>query len=149
VAIENQAKRYFNSGYNCAESVLLAVNEQLDSTRGSNGSLIPRIATGFGGGIARNGDTCGAVTGGVMAISLALGRDTSEESRDPCYPAVDQFYNDFVKTFGTCKCHELTGIELKKATGMEAYHSRIHKVVCNPIVAWAAKSASRIIQNED
>lgn len=136
-AIEERTKRYFNSGYNCAESVLLTVNEQFSSTREDVKSLVPRIATGFGGGIARNGDTCGAVTGGVMAISLALGRDTSEESRDPCYPAVDQFYNDFVKTFGTCKCRELTGIDLRDTGGAEAYRRRIHSEVCTPMVVWA------------
>ncbi len=144
--IEDRARRNFNSGYNCAESVLLAVSKEPRLSRLSLGSVIPRIATGFGGGIGRNGDVCGALSGGVMAISLALGRDRSEESRDPCYPAVDRFYNDFVKTFGSCKCRELTGVDLKTPQGLEAYQSRIHEERCNHIVAWSAERAHQVIQ---
>jgi C_GCAxxG_C_C family probable redox protein len=149
MVIDERATHYFNSGYNCAESVLLAVNKHLDPISGNTRAFIPRIATGFGGGIARNGDTCGAATGAVIAISLALGRDTSEESRDRCYHAVDRFYNDFVRAFGTCKCRELTGLDLKNPTEMDAYRAKIHAEVCTPIVAWAAKRAQQIIQSDD
>jgi C_GCAxxG_C_C family probable redox protein len=149
MVIDERATRYFNSGYNCAESVLLAVNKNIDPTSGNTGTSIPRMATGFGGGIAKNGDTCGAVTGAVIAISLALGRDTSGESRDRCYDAVDRFYNDFVRVFGTCKCRELTGLDLKNQAEMDAYRAKIHADVCSPIVAWAAKRSQQIIQSDD
>ena len=148
MVIDERATHHFNSGYNCAESVLLAVNEHLAPTTGNTGTSIPRIATGFGGGIARNGDTCGAVTGAVIAISLALGRDTAGESRNRCYQAVDRFYNDFVRAFGTCKCRELTGLDLKSA-GMDAYRAKIHAEVCTPIITWTAKRAQEIIQSDD
>ena len=36
--------------------------------------LVPRIASGFAGGIGNTGAVCGAVVGAVMAISLKLGR---------------------------------------------------------------------------
>jgi C_GCAxxG_C_C family probable redox protein len=144
--LEELAKRNFESGYNCAESVLLALNRQPGVTRQGVRTFIPRIATGFGGGVARNGDICGAVAGGVMAIGLALGRDNSEESRDPCYPAVDKFYNDFVKTFGTCRCRELTNVDLKTQNGIEAYQNRIHHECCSPVVAWTVKTAHQIIR---
>jgi C_GCAxxG_C_C family probable redox protein len=149
MGLEEQVKHYFNSGYNCAESVLLAVTEQLGPAKEGVNSVVPRTATGFGGGIARNGDTCGAITGGVMAISIALGRDMSEESRDPCYRAVDCFYTDFVRVFGTCKCRELTGLDMKKPAEMDTYRTKVHAEVCNPIVAWAAKRAQQIIQSDD
>ena len=38
-------------------------------------SCVPRIATGFGGGMGRCGEVCGAVTGAIMAIGMVLGRD--------------------------------------------------------------------------
>lgn len=75
---EDEAKRLFDNGFNCAESVLLATSHEKFAQ--SIGGIIPRIATGFGGGIARNGDVCGALTGGVMAIGLALGRVSPEDS---------------------------------------------------------------------
>ena len=146
MTLEEEAKRNFNSGYNCAESVLLAVSKRPDSAVDRIDSLIPRIATGFGGGIARNGDICGALAGATMAISLEFGRDKPEESRDLCYQAVDRLYNDFVKTFGTCKCRELTGIDFKTQAGREVYLNKIHQEVCNPIVAWATRRTHEIIQ---
>lgn len=81
MSLEEVGKRHFDSGYNCAESVLLAVSMQPGVTRQEVRSFIPRIATSFGGGIARNGDICGAPVGGTISISLALGRDNSEKSR--------------------------------------------------------------------
>jgi C_GCAxxG_C_C family probable redox protein len=143
LSLEETAKRNFNSGLNCAESVLLAVKNELDS---KGGQVIPRIATGFGGGISRNGDVCGALIGGVMAMSLALGRDTGEQSREPCYSAVDRFYNDFRNRFGSCKCRELTNANLKTKDGAAVYQTEVHAEVCTPIVAWSAKRARDIIK---
>jgi C_GCAxxG_C_C family probable redox protein len=140
---ELDAKAYFNSGFNCAESVLLALSGWLG--RENSESCIPRIATGFGGGVGRNGDMCGALSGAVMTIGLALGRDKAEQSRDPCYAAVDRFYTDFVKEFGSSKCRELTGIDLKARVRSRMYHHGMHLERCNLIVAWAARRANEII----
>ena len=137
---EEDAVRRFDSGFNCAESVLLTVSE-LELHQRMAG-IIPRIATGFGGGIARNGDVCGALSGGVMAIGLVLGRDSPEASRDPCNVAVDRLYNSFMAKFGSCKCRELVGIDLKlagKAQRQEMHHN------CRRIVAWVAKETSQAV----
>ena len=146
MSLEEVAKRHFNSGFNCAESVLSAVYSELNAVRQAGDEVIPRIATGFGGGISRNGDVCGALTGGVMAISLALGRDKPDASREPCYSAVDRFYNDFRAKFGSCKCRELTNLNMKTPEGAEAYKAEIHAEICNPIVAWAARRAHDLIK---
>jgi len=146
MSLQEVAKRNFNSGFNCAESVLLSVNNELHTKGKVGNQLIPRIATGFGGGISRNGDVCGALIGGVMAMSLALGRDRAEQSREPCYPAVDRFYNDFRTRFGSCKCRELTNANLKTPEGAAAYQAEVHKDICVPIVAWAAKRTHEIIK---
>jgi len=144
--LEEEAKLNFNSGFNCAESVSLVVSKQLDSTRQNSISCIPRIATGFGGGVARNGDICGALAGGIMAISLALGRDKLDQSRDLCYDAADRFYNEFVKAFGSSKCRELTRLDMKKPEQRGVYQNEVHVKRCNPIVAWSAKRAYEIIR---
>ena len=144
--LEETAKRNFNSGLNCAESVLLTVKNTLNAKGRADDLIIPRIATGFGGGVGRNGDVCGALIGGVMAMGLALGRDKAKESREPCYLAVDRFYNDFRARFGSCKCRELTNANLKTPEGFKAYQAEVHTDVCVPIVAWAAKRAHDIIK---
>jgi len=145
MSTEQDARLHFNSGLNCAESVLLALSGRL---AGKNSvSIIPRIATGFGGGVGRNGDMCGALSGGVMAIGLALGRNKAEQTKEPCYAAVDSFYTDFLKEFGSCKCRDLTGIDLKARSGSGTRHDGTHLERCNLIVAWAARRANEIISN--
>lgn len=144
--LEEEAKLNFNSGYNCAESVSLVVSKQLGRMKRRSMSCFPRIATGFGGGVARNGDICGALAGGIMAISLALGRDKPDQSRDPCYDAADRFYKEFVKAFGSSKCRELTGLDLKTPEQRETSQNRIQVERCNRIVAWSAKRVYEIIQ---
>jgi len=124
----------------------LAVKNELNAKGRASDLVIPRIATGFGGGIGRNGDVCGAVIGGVMAMGLALGRDKAKQSREPCYPAVDRFYNDFRTRFGSCKCRELTNANLKTPAGAKVYRAEVHNDVCTPIVTWAARRAYNIIK---
>lgn len=143
--IEDQAKQYFNSGFNCAESVLLAVCSQMGYDPKEYGRCIPRMATGFGGGIARNGSICGALSGAIMALGLVLGRDEARESRDPCYPAADQFYNEFVERFGHSSCRELTGLDMKNEQDRKRYADTVHQERCNPMVAWAARRVMEII----
>jgi C_GCAxxG_C_C family probable redox protein len=145
MSAEQDARFHFNSGLNCAESVLLTLSGRL---AGQNSvSIIPRIATGFGGGVGRNGDMCGAISGGVMAIGLALGRDRAEQSKESCYAAVDRFYTDFVKEFGSSKCRDLTGIDLKTRAASGTYRDGARLERCNLIVAWAARRANEIIGN--
>ena len=143
--IEEQAKLYFNNGYNCAESVLLAVCRESGHSESEIIKFIPRMATGFGGGIARNGGICGALTGGLMALGLALGRDDSQQSREPCYPAADQFYNEFVERFGHSSCRELTGLDMKNELDRKQYTDAVHVDRCNPIVAWSALRVMEMI----
>jgi C_GCAxxG_C_C family probable redox protein len=136
-ALEN-----FDSGYNCAESVLMAIGEYLNMPKDRS---LPRIATGFGGGIARNGNLCGALTGGIMAIGLDLGRDDSRGSRDPCYPAVDRLFNGFVEKFGSSQCRDLIGVDLKTPEGQKAHANRDLKETCRSCVQWSARASLDLI----
>lgn len=144
--IEEKAKSYFNSGYNCAESVLLTLS-RLPLFQGRDlARIVPRVATGFGGGLARNGSVCGALSGAAMGIGLALGRDDARGSRDPCYPAVDKLINEFQERFYSSLCRDISRIDLKTEDGRRRYQMLVHKEVCNPVVAWAARRASEIIE---
>lgn len=75
--IEEKAKeRFGEGGLFCAESVLTTVSDEAAVVS----PLIPRIAAGFGGGIARTRGICGAVAGGIMALGIVYGRDNAEKS---------------------------------------------------------------------
>lgn len=73
---------------------------------------IPQIASGFAGGIGITGSVCGAVVGGVMAISLKLGKVDSMEGKLRGYTLVREFRRRFEAEMGTIYCSELTGMDL-------------------------------------
>ncbi len=126
----------------CAESVLLAVGEGL----GCASPLIPRLATGFCSGLARTCGPCGALNGGVMAIGLALGRDSGCEPLDRAYAPVQEFVEFFAETFGSVNCHDLTGCDFGTAGGQLAFRERgVKQEVCLPLVAAAAAQVARIL----
>jgi hypothetical protein len=66
-----RSEELFRSGLCCSESLLQAIAEDL----GIQSELIPKIATGLCAGISRTGSICGAVSGGVLAISMVTGRN--------------------------------------------------------------------------
>lgn len=119
----------------CAESVLLSVSEVL----GVSSPLIPRLASGFCSGLSRTNGPCGALSGGVMALGLALGRDSGRESLDPVYGAAQEYLEWFRQSFPSTNCRELTGCDLGTAEGQRAFRERDAKVqVCLPVVEAAA-----------
>lgn len=140
--VSARALENFDSGYNCAESVLMAISEYLNMPKDRS---LPRIATGFGGGIARNGNLCGALTGGIMAIGLALGRNDNQGSRDPCYPAVDRLFNSFAEKFGSSQCRDLIGVDLKTPEGQKAHANRDLKEACRSCVQWSSRASLDLI----
>ena len=104
-----KAANTFIKGHNCSQSVLLMMCQHW----GIENSLIPQIATGFGGGIGRSGSVCGALTGGVMAISVQYGtNEPSAEKRLRSYELSRRFIEKFEKRNGGVLCRELIGYTL-------------------------------------
>ena len=138
---------HFADGFNCAEAVLLGVTEAL----GYSGEALPMVATGFGAGIARHGEICGAVTGAVMAIGLFQGRRRPEDqgSRDRTYATVDTVLNGFCELHGALSCRELIGCDLRTEEGRKrAAELRTHQDLCPKFVAAAAALAAEAIAPE-
>jgi len=112
-----KAADYFSRDYNCAQSVLLAMQEYYGIRRNR---LIPRIATAFGGGIGRRGSLCGALTGATMAIGLKHGTDkTVLIEKDKAYEIALKFYDQFAKECGSPFCRELIGYDLTNPEELE------------------------------
>ncbi len=126
---------YFNSGYGCAESILMAVAE----SKGIRSDLIPRIATGFCGGIAHSGGMCGAVTGAVMAINLLSGRDHAGDSKTDNYQVINAFLDQFKARFEDLTCPGLTGVDLATQEGHDQYNDKGIHTRCTEFVVEATR----------
>lgn len=131
----DKALSHFRSGYNCSESTLLAIARDalaLDS------NLIPRIATGFGGGLSRQGYVCGAVSGVIMGFGLKYGRSSPEELSAQTYSVVVEFYKEFQKKFGSIVCKELSGCDLSTIEGIRRFREgNVHEQRCRYFVSGA------------
>ena len=99
--------------------------------------IIPRIASGFGGGIGNTGAVCGAVVGAVMALSLMMEQGGMEEYMRLA-EVIQDFRNRFEAEMGTINCHELTGLNLTTDEGLKAsMSSDVVQQVCFPAVGKA------------
>ena len=64
-----KAEALFRSGYNCAQSVVMAFAPDFGLTQ----EEAERISAAFGGGFSRLRETCGTVSGAAMVLSLRYG----------------------------------------------------------------------------
>ncbi len=109
----------FEGDFNCAQSIFSSYSEEFGLDKGK----ALRIATGFGGGMGRMQNTCGAVSGAFMVISLKYGVDESgdKEARDKTYEVVREFSKRFQEIHGSIICKELLGCDITTAEGREYY----------------------------
>ena len=75
-AIIQRARKNFSKGFNCAECVVEAVVNLVETGLPKD---ILKLATGFGGGVGLYGDTCGAIAGAVLAVGAVHGRSSLPE----------------------------------------------------------------------
>lgn len=108
--------------------------------------LIPKIATGFCGGISRTGGTCGAVSGAIMAINLFYGRNTSDESSETNYMMVQKFIDMFTSKFNTTNCKELIGCDLGTDEGQYTFHSNNLIDHCGHYIEKASEMVTVLIE---
>ena len=66
-----KAKEYFESGYNCSQSVAMAFADVM----GMDVQMVAKLASGLGGGVGRLREVCGAVTGMTLAAGMLYGFD--------------------------------------------------------------------------
>ena len=103
----NYERRY----HGCSQCTLLALQELL----GLEDELTFKAASSLCGGLALTGNTCGALSAGVMVLGMKYGRANIEEGLAglvkgmlPAYRLVKWFKSEF----GTTVCHEISGFEI-------------------------------------
>ncbi len=103
--VENRTLQYFQSGFHCAEAISKALTEFFIN---EEDSYTPKAATGFGGGIGGSHlETCGALTGGVIALGWFLGRTNPSGDKTRVYKLASEFRRQFVEKFGSTHCQTL------------------------------------------
>jgi C_GCAxxG_C_C family probable redox protein len=139
------AMEKFLAGYNCAQSVLYAFGPDL----GLDGEVSLKLATGLGAGMARQGEVCGAVTGGILALGLKYGRGGRQDrsATEETYQKTLELMARFAERHGSCLCRALLeGCDLRTEEGQRYFkeHDLLHKT-CLGCVQTAVETLTQII----
>jgi C_GCAxxG_C_C family probable redox protein len=134
-----RALELFAENYNCAQSVFAACASE--KSLAEAGRLA--VAAAFGGGLARQGEVCGALTGALMALgekqSAALASDPVA-ARDAVYAQASELISAFLAAHGSILCRELTGCPLYTEEGRRDFKEKdIHNQLCTKLVTFAAE----------
>ena len=128
------ASEKFLSGFNCAQSVLWTFAPRL----GLDPDTALKIACGFGAGMGRREEVCGAVTGGIMALGLKCGRGEAEDRSvmENAYAKTQELMRRFEAAHGTCNCRQLLGgCDLTTDAGRTEFKKRdMLRQKCEPCV---------------
>ena len=116
--------------------------------KGIHSELIPKIATGFCGGIARTSGICGALSGAVMAISMYYGRNLPDEPIDRSYIPVQKIIEVFENKFGSTNCRQLTGCDLGTEEGRKKFFAMNMLERCKGYTEEATRMAMSIIEEK-
>ena len=100
----------FQSGFTCSSAVFSAFSKEL----GLDPDTAKKIACGFGAGISKTGNICGAVSGAIMVIGLKYGTVTKvHDTETPKTRAlVREFMQEFNKRHASVNCSEVLAYNL-------------------------------------
>jgi C_GCAxxG_C_C family probable redox protein len=108
---------------------------------GYRDSILPKLATGFGGGIGRKGSLCGAFTGSIMAIGMKMGRTDPKDKQavSKVYTKCQEFWNQFEKEFGSTVCYDLIECHLDNEEERQKWLASGGMEKCSKIVERTAQ----------
>jgi len=116
----NDATAYFNEGFSCSQAVISSFSEDFGLDR----ETARKLSCGFGAGMGRSGNICGAVTGAIMVIGLKYGKGTigDDAAKEKTYALVQEFIAKFRAKNGSINCTELLGYDLRDPEQRKQVH---------------------------
>ena len=129
--------RYFRNGLYCSEAILKAFNEVYDLKYPKH---LYKISTAFGAGLGEAKCSCGAVTGGVLVLSLIAGRNTNFASERLAFSVTNELHDKFKEKHKAMCCRVLT----RSIT----WGSGEHKILCEKYVLDAAQITDDLIKRD-
>jgi len=131
----------FNNGFNCSQAVFSTYCEDF----GLDKKNALKIACGFGAGMGRLQETCGAVTGAYLLFGLVHGKHSSEDepAKEKTYALIREFARLFEERNKTTSCRELLGVDL--INGDKQTASERVKTICPKVVQDAAEIVEKLL----
>ncbi len=134
----------FSEGFSCSQAVLSAYSDLFNLDR--NTAL--KISQPFGGGIAHQGETCGAVSGAFLVIGLKFGRTQAKdlEAREKTYEKILDFIDQFSSKNGSTVCKELLGHDMSTPEGFQrAKDAGLFETLCPKLIQSSGEILEKIL----
>jgi C_GCAxxG_C_C family probable redox protein len=137
--IRQKAEAYYRDGdFYCSEAIVKTIK---DAYGVDVPDAVVAMASGFPVGIGGAGCTCGALSGGVMALGLFFGRECPRDPKvNKAMQLSNELHKEFIGMYGSTCCRKLTkGMELG---------SEVHMKQCIEITGKVAEMCATIIDRE-
>ena len=136
------ARENFMNGLNCSQAVAVAFADEMNMPK----ELVAKLTIGFGGGIGRMREVCGAVSGMTFVISALY-----DDEKSDIYKRVQAVANEYKEENGSIICRELLGLgagadkPVPELRTQEYYKKR----PCAELVGCAAKIMEEYIKSKE
>ena len=120
---KERAVTIHDQGYNCAQSVLMALSEH----SGLDDAAAASVTAGFGGGAGCR-ELCGAISGAIMAAGLKYGA----QNRALVNAADRELVEAFREKFGAVRCADL----------------KAKRIPCDDLIEFAAEKMDALLQEK-
>ena len=112
--------------------------------------IIPGIASGFCGGMSRTAGLCGALVGGIMALGMLYGRNSSEDSHKKVYALTERLVRDFENQLGSRNCSDILGCDISTREGEAVFENKkLMKTVCLDATVKATDLVMQVLENQE
>ncbi len=142
MTVEKAAKG-FQEGFDCSQQVLAYAANRL----GIDEEKALKIGAAFGGGMW-NGDTCGCVSGALMAIGLRYGHSVpnDKETKAQLTAKTMEFEKRFIERNGSLICREILGYNLTVPEELEKImEKRLFFTVCTGLVCSSCEILDEVL----
>ena len=146
--LDQKVTHYMEISNNCAQSSFLALSEQFGLGNDDMVKALTPIP-----GIAERGETCGAVTGALLALGLVYGKNNISDwqgYRDSLKPA-NEFCDRFEQELGSLMCRNIVRsefgmeLDLRNEDDLQQFQQADATHKCSRVVQTAVRIAADII----
>ena len=139
------AAEKMTEGFNCTQAIFYAHCDALQFEK----DLALKIASGFGGGMGRKGEVCGAVSGGIIVLGFKYGNIQKEDhsAKERVYAKTRELMDQFQKRHGTYICRDLLkGCDLTTLKGYNDFKEKdLFNRTCKPCVESVVEILDKIM----
>lgn len=121
------------SGFGCAQCVASVFSEDF----GIDEVIAQKMALGLGGGIGRQGEVCGAISGGILVLGMKNGvssmdGEANKVAKEKVYALDQEFLRRFIERTGAVRCNDILGFDMNDpAARAEASAKGVFATRCN------------------